>query len=274
MTNHFKNSIQQNMNSTHQNIGEADRTVGAVECAMEILLCFHQTSLLRLHDIHELTGLNKSRILRTAGTLIKFGFLKLNPTTKAYALGPIFLSLAGTLAPAVDRLKRAAQPILEALTAEIGETTMLSTAIGEERVVIVRAEPELGLRYGVAVGQRRSLFHGATGTILLAHLGTEIDSVKLWQTIKAVTESTYANPRDFDNAIQKARQNGFATSQRGNAFALAVPVFLNGETTALTVVGPLSELNDDRSQKLRERLIEASEKIRSAVISLSKDTKP
>ncbi|MBW6493312.1 MAG: IclR family transcriptional regulator [Burkholderiaceae bacterium] len=274
MTHEFIYSTKQNMDSTIRKPREIDRTVGAVECAMEILRCFHQTSLLRLHDIHELTGLNKSRILRTAGTLIKFGFLKLDPATKAYALGPIFLSLAGTLAPAVDRIKRAAQPILEALTAEIGETTMLSTATGEERVVIVRAEPELGLRYGVAVGQRRSLFHGATGTILLAHLGAEIDSAKLWPKIKTFAENTYASPGDFDKAILKARQDGFAISQRGNAFALAVPIFFSGETTALTVVGPLSEMNNDRSQKLRGRLIEASEKIRSAVISLSKDTNP
>lgn len=232
---------------------------------MDILLCFQRGRPMKLHDIHAATGLNKSRILRTAGTLMKYGFLKQDPASKAYALGPVFFSLAGTLAPALDRAKRAAQPILDALTAELGQTTMLSNAIGDERVVIVRAEPEHGLRYGVSVGQRRSLFHGATGTVLIAGSGLAIDSARNWNTIRERAEYTYADPADFDAAIERARRDGYALSRRGNAFALAVPVVLAGETAALTVVGPQSEMNDDMRDTLRKRLADASERLRDAV---------
>lgn len=211
---------------------------------MEILLCFQENSGLKLHGLHEATGLNKSRILRTAGTLVKFGFLKFDAGTKTYSLGSVFLSLAGTMAPALERMKRAAQLILDALTEELGQTTMLSNAVGEDRVVMVRSEPQFGLRYGVAVGQRRSLYHGATGTVLIAHGEAGADPVAGWSRIAQWAGETYGNADHMRQAIVDCRQTGTALSHRGNAFALAVPVVLDSETVALTVVGAMADLND------------------------------
>ncbi len=248
-------------------MSEAERTVGAVECAMELLLCFQENSVLKLHALHEQTGLNKSRILRTAGTLVKYGFLKFDPDTKTYALGSVFLSLAGTMAPALERAKRAAQPILDALTGELGQTTMLSNAVGEERVVVVRAEPQLGLRYGVAVGQRRSLYHGATGTVLMAHSGSDRDYAARWPRVAALAEETYAGPDVLTQALAACRETGTAISQRGNAFALAVPVRLESEVAALTVVGATADLTDEKAEFYTARAQAAAAAIRGAVIA-------
>ena len=49
---------------------EAERHVAAVTAALSILDCFVEDTSLRLRDLHERTGMQKSRILRLAGSLI------------------------------------------------------------------------------------------------------------------------------------------------------------------------------------------------------------
>ena len=72
---------------------ETERHVEVLLRATDILECFIKHDRLQLKELSELTGLNKSRIMRICGTLTCKNYLKYDERSKTYCLGSVFLVL-------------------------------------------------------------------------------------------------------------------------------------------------------------------------------------
>jgi len=100
---------------------EAKRHVEAVLKALDILECFQKQPQLSLKKISELTGLQKSRIMRLCGTLISKGYLLYEAETGQYKLGPKIISLSRSYEQSNDLISLA-RPAMKYLAQETGES--------------------------------------------------------------------------------------------------------------------------------------------------------
>jgi len=91
---------------------EAERHVESVQSALRLLTCFESDTGLRLVDLHERTGLTRSRIIRLAGTLASEGFLSYDDASSRYYLGPNLFRVGSLLSKRYSDSSEALRPCL------------------------------------------------------------------------------------------------------------------------------------------------------------------
>ncbi|WCT73790.1 IclR family transcriptional regulator [Sphingomonas naphthae] len=230
---------------------ESERHVAAVTAALAILDCFEEDATLRLRDLHERTGMQKSRIMRLAGSLAASGYLTVERGTGGYRLGPKVQRLAQIVAEGSAEIAETMRPILSRLALELGDTCFFSVVRGLERMVVEQASPEQALRFVLSEGQMRPLHVGATGKVLLAFGPEGLRQRVLSGALTPLTQATTVDAERLRREIGQARAQGYLVS-RGEAtahsYALAVPV-LDGAGVlmgALSIAGPGSRLPADQ----------------------------
>lgn len=217
---------------------EAERHVESVQSALRLLTCFESDTGLRLIDLHERTGLTRSRIIRLAGTLASEGFLSYDVASSRYYLGPNLFRAGSLLSKRYTDISEAVRPALRTLVAATGFTALFSILNGTSRLILSKEEPGEALRYTVPEGTSRTILAGASGRVMLAFGGDE-----LWEKIRGKAE---LKPREL-NALQprlaEIRARGVDVSRSeltAHAFAIAVPVLAESGALfgVLTLAGP------------------------------------
>lgn len=232
---------------------EAERTIAAVEAALQLLDLFEGAEPLRVADIQSRTGLVRSRILRLLGTLEVCGYV-VPAGRAAYALGPKAFRLGWAVRDSYAGMIAVLRPALERAVEASGVTAFFSIPRGRERVVIAKAVPPAGVRYVIEEGQTRQLHVGATGRVLMAHLPETQREEILSGHLPALTASTLTTIDALRAEIAKARETGYAESlgeATSSAFAIAAPVLSAGRLVgALSLAGPIDEFQERRERCL------------------------
>jgi DNA-binding IclR family transcriptional regulator len=132
----------------------------------------------------------------------------------------------------------------------MGETAMLSSAVGDNVVFLDQSLSPHPIRYMVEIGDVRPLHATAAGRIFLA-FGNR--SVRSLGTLVAVTGDTTTDPGALSTELDRVRQMGYATN-RGEGvtgvYGIAGPIF-NGQAApvaALGVAGPAERMDDMESR--------------------------
>ncbi|MBO1754563.1 IclR family transcriptional regulator [Allobranchiibius sp. CTAmp26] len=140
-----------------------------IATAMAILRCFRPgRPVLGVVEIAEEIGLHKSSVSRMMGTLEAENLVEQDALSKKYRLGLGLLSVTGSLLAHLD-VRRAALPVLTALSASIGETSSLVLWDGQGAVTVeqvpsahpVKHSAELGTRYETAENSSVRIFLAA-----------------------------------------------------------------------------------------------------------------
>lgn len=214
----------------------SEKTVAAVARALMILDCFEgEKDTLRLKDIAEKTGLYKSTILRLAGTLEHFGYLR-HQEDGTYMLGPTLWRLGSLYR---QRFDFAAQirPVLKRLSDATTESASFYVRDGDTRVCLLRQNGPQAIRHHLDEGAHLTLDAGAAGHLIRAYTdGTGAKASRILREGHAVS----LGERDPDTA------------------SVAVPVMAsNGKFAgALVVSGLRSRFNAEA----RERAIKLAKK--------------
>ncbi|GIP41081.1 IclR family transcriptional regulator [Paenibacillus sp. J31TS4] len=233
-------------------------TVRAVERALDILLCFTDSSDLSLTEIATRVGLHKSTVHRLLASLEGKGFLVRNAGTDRYRLGLRVWELAAGMSqtddPAILLL-----PEMERLRDVLGETVSLYVRDGLERIRIQAVQSLQAIRRVAPVGARLPLYVGASSKVLVA-FGDP-----------AVTQELLASPdwpEGWDRAqlLQQLRETqllGYATSveeREAGAAAIAAPVFNRAGklVAAVAVSGPANRLTPERMQEAAPDVLETA----------------
>lgn len=250
----------------HETARESEKHVAAVSAALAILECFDEDVVLRLRDLHERTGMQKSRIMRLAGSLAASGYLTIEGGASGYRLGPKVQRLANIVGNGSADVVQRIQPVLARLTVERSDTCFFSVVRGLERMVAAQESPAQALRFVIPEGQMRPLHVGATGKVLLAFGPERLRDRVLASSLVPLTRATTVDPTRLRAEIANAQSRGFFVS-RGEAtadsYALAVPVLGEGNVLvgALSIAGPDTRLPIDQevavADALRAALIEA-----------------
>src|SRR4029079_10359825 len=104
-------------------------------------------------------------------TLTEFGFVERHGG--GYGLGPRLL-LGSRPHVSSEELLRAADPVLQALALETGETALISRRIGLSAICLHEVPSEHALRVTLGVGHAGPLDAGAIARVLLAYAPEEI----------------------------------------------------------------------------------------------------
>lgn len=233
-------------------------TVRAVERALDILLCFTDSSDLGLTEIANRVSLHKSTVHRLLASLEGKGFVIRDPATEKYRLGFRIWELSANLSQ-TDDPALLLLPEMERLRDQLGETISLYIRDGKERIRIQAVQSNQPIRRVAPVGARLPLYVGASSKVLIAYADTETQE----HILNDADWPQSIERRDFSRQLAEIRRLGYATSieeREPGAAAVAAPVMnrSNKLVAVLSVSGPSSRLVPHKMNEYAERVIEAA----------------
>jgi DNA-binding IclR family transcriptional regulator len=212
--------------------------IRAVERALSIFDAFDMDNpSLTLQGIGNRIGLSKATTHRLVNTLNDSGYLVRIGDHK-YSLSLKFVRLAGLVRSTLT-VRDVARPIMIEVAETTGETVVLNTISGNERLCIEVIETPSALMHIVRPGEHVSLLHGATGKILLAYMDPE----KLERTIESSKDGKTVNRKALMQQLKKFPKQGYSLTSGERALgltAISEPLYnMNGTVDhCLTLSGP------------------------------------
>jgi DNA-binding IclR family transcriptional regulator len=250
--------------------GERSYRVAAVEKALLVLDAFaappHHFGLTELSGR---TGLSTNQTFRLLQTLVAARFVRQEPESKLYSLGPRLFGLVRALFHG-DELLLAAREALEWAQSRTGETVALIARDGEDGSVCVDVrESDHPLLVAASVGSRSPGLHaGAAAKILLAARDDEaVDRyLACHQPLARFTARTLTSPAAIRAEIETVRARGYAVSDEEVAegmYGIAAPIRDRRGTVAgaITLSAPLARAGEVERTLHREAMVEAARRI-------------
>jgi len=162
-----------------------------------------------LTDLANRTGLNISTCHHLLATLIQRGFAAKVSGRRLYTLGTRIIDL-GHACLQVD-LPRRAQPYLEAINRNTGETVHLAGLQGDAVITLALREAIHAVRVDTGKVGRQAAPHATSiGKAMLAWLPEHETRRILSRGMKRFTENTITEVPDFLDALRRVRRDGYA----------------------------------------------------------------
>jgi DNA-binding IclR family transcriptional regulator len=201
-----------------------------------------------LTDLANECGLTKSNAHRLLKTLETCGYVRHDPTSKAFEATLRPWDLGNRIFNRTE-LRIIALPYLEELAARTKETTHLSIFDGGEVIYIGKVDSVHAVRTYVEIGDRAPSYCCATGKAMLAHMPDEIVR-EATRNMKRFTKNTIVSPAKVKADLELIRSRGYSMTEGewqegvlGFAMAIKTP---GGEIAgAIGVAGP-----DERMRKI------------------------
>ena len=221
----------------------------AVRRAMAVLriVAMGQDDGVRLVDIATMSGLSRPTVHRLLKVLIEETAVEQDPQTRRYRAGDE-LPLLGLARAGRLPMRALAEPYLQTLAAEAGDTVFLSVRHGADSVCVARCPGTHAIQVlSIPVGARRPLGASVSGVVLLAGL-LPAEAEALTRANATRLQLLQRDPADVLRQVRAARRAGHAHAPHGvmpGTAALAVPVHdAGGAVIAAISVAALSERLD------------------------------
>jgi IclR family pca regulon transcriptional regulator len=164
---------------------------------------------LRLSDVARATGLTRAAARRFLLTLVRLGYVQQNGSN--FSLRPRILELGYAYLSALS-LPEVAQPHMEALVAEVNESSSIAVLDDLEIVYVARVPTQRIMTITIAVGTRLPAYATSMGRVLLAALDADSLDERLSRTrIERLTPTTAPDLDSLRERIEAAREAGWAT---------------------------------------------------------------
>jgi len=248
----------------------ANETLSSVSKALRILKAFDtQNSVWRVGELAKELDFSKSTVSRLIQTLVAENFLAEDPESPGYRLGSALLSLAGHYVSDSELYQEVAS-VLNKLVLETGESAHIAVKNNHQ---ILYLNKQIGPYYSeikTQTGAINPAHATSSGKVLLAYSPEKTIDVILNEELEAYTEYTLTNPIKLRKKFTQIRQQGYSVSKEelaiGN-YSLAAPVYNyeNEIVCAITIVGPIARLTDDKLERFQRLIVrsarEASERL-------------
>lgn len=180
---------------------------------------------LTIADVSRATGLTRAVVRRCLYTLRELGYAATDGRT--YSLQPRILNL-GYAYLSTAAIPIAAQPVLEELSAQIGEATSVAVLDDGAVVYVARAATRRIMAVNLGVGSRLPAYCTSLGRVLLSAMPAEQAAEELSKfELVAHTRFTVTSRRRIEEILVEARTEGFAVNDQELEIglrAIAVPV--------------------------------------------------
>ncbi|TPI20603.1 IclR family transcriptional regulator [Mesorhizobium sp. B4-1-1] len=164
--------------------------------------------LVRLRDVAERFGLDRSAALRFLRTLEAEGYISRHEAMKAYSIGPKLLALP-RLPAAVEKMIEFSRPCLIDLARASGQMTHLGTLNGTHAILVEVVASNAPVAVKQAVGDLEPLYSSAVGKAIYAFL-PEAERIAIGAQINFVahTARTITGLAALEREAQDIRRTG------------------------------------------------------------------
>ncbi|WP_238011305.1 IclR family transcriptional regulator [Dactylosporangium sp. AC04546] len=183
--------------------------VQSLERGLAVIRCFDaDRPELTLSEVAALTGVTRAAARRFLLTLADLGYVRsdgrqFSLTPRVLELGYAYLS--GLSLPAV------AEPHLEALVAEVNESSSMSVLDGDDVVYVARVPTSRIMTVMISVGTRFPAYATSMGRVLLAGLPEdELEAYLAKVRLDRLTTRTVPTPAALLAEINRVRAQGWA----------------------------------------------------------------
>lgn len=242
------------MATTAEKTAEKSDNVRAVGRALEILLAFtSQDFELTPGELLKRVDLSRPTLYRLLYTLEELDFLVSTGEPQRFRLGPSVARLAHVWTASLD-LSQIAQPVLQRIWRETGETVAMFVPQGPLRLCVAELPSPQPLNFKRGVGYTERIVRGATGRAILAHMAHTRDELAEY------AQNCDVNLDTLEANLQQTRKQGYASSHDeliSGAVAIAVPFFDRNAAVAgsIGVFGPEVRLKTDKLKQLAKPLM-------------------
>lgn len=236
--------------------------VRSVERAMKMLFLISRSDdPLRLTEIAQSVGLDKSTVHRLLMTLETFQLVQRDPNSKRYGPGPGIWRISNTDSNDLNSISR---PHMELLRRTSKETVTLVCPRGLERIVVDVLEAPHELSVVPMIGTIQPVYAGASGRVFMANFSDEERQRIIQLTgLKPVIPTGPVDVEAYVASLDAVREKGFAYTIGDvtvGASALAAPVFdADGSVKAAIVLrGPEVRMPAERMEEMAPLVVLAS----------------
>ncbi|WP_206241310.1 IclR family transcriptional regulator domain-containing protein [Novosphingobium terrae] len=207
---------------------------------LAVMRCFaEQERPMTIAQASKLTGLSRPAVRRCLLTLVKLGYAAQDGSH--YALRPKVMTLGYAYLSSTPLALRA-QPLLDQLRDELGESCSLGIVDDDQVFYIARAEVSRIMSIALRVGSRLPLYTTSMGRVLLADMPREKRAAYFRRIdLAAHTDLTEIEPNRLQAICDKVAEEGYAIIDQELEMGLrsvAVPVRgMSGRVVAAVNVG-------------------------------------
>ncbi|MGY4654588.1 IclR family transcriptional regulator [Mycobacterium sp. URHB0021] len=236
--------------------------IASVNNALLLLLLFREQPRVRLTDACKYLGVAHSTAHRLLAMLAHHGFVQQEPVTRAYIAGPALVEVGLAVVGSLN-VREQARPMMEELSAELGETVHLGVLEGNQVRYVDAVESERALRVVARTGTLVPAHCTSLGKALLS-LMTDQQVAELYpasaEPFAARTERSITTQAKLLKEVSKARARGYAlnageTEDDVGSVAVAFRDFV-GRPAAIAVAAPTSRLSSQRIPHIADLMIQ------------------
>ncbi|HZU15291.1 MAG TPA: IclR family transcriptional regulator [Candidatus Dormibacteraeota bacterium] len=248
--------------------------LSSVSHALQVLLLFREHRSLRVHEVSRLLGLPRSTAHRLMSVLQAHRFVVQERSRGPYRIGPALINVGLAALQGID-IRRAAQPVLQALREEVRETVSLTVLDGPWVRFLESIEGPEDVRVSSRLGQSRPAHCTAAGKVLLAWLPLqELERLYPEGRLPAATPRSITRLEELEPELEAIRARGYATNFEESTPGLhAVGVTVPGPdgrpAAAIAISAPASRLPPERVPELVVAAQRAAARVEQAICGLA-----
>jgi IclR family acetate operon transcriptional repressor len=213
----------------------------SIEKALEILQVFTPYNQeMGTGEISQKLGLHKATASRILRTLAEKGFLRQDPETKKFALGPTVSDIGRAYNNGLNsNLVQLAKPYIDDLRSTLEETVVLEILSGMGTVMAYVAEGPQRVRIAGTVGNRLPVHAAAGAKAILAFSPPEMVERFIADDLPQLTPHTITDYNAYERGLEKTRRRGYSVDEEEidiGINAVGVPIFDYGEEPVAAVV--------------------------------------
>ena len=212
-----------------------------------------------LSDLAEQVKLPASTAHRLLNTLEGQGFVRREQGSELWFVGTTGFKVGNGFLASRDFVRQA-NPFMQQLVEQVGETCNLSVLQGGKAVLIAQEQCSEMMRMMVPLGSGSPLHASGVGKAILAGLPEEERELQIESLVLSeITPWTIVSKQQFKESIQCSAQQGWALDDQEHAIGLrCIAACLFDEEArplaAISVSGPLARIDDERVIWLGEQV--------------------
>ncbi|MBV9347355.1 MAG: IclR family transcriptional regulator [Pseudolabrys sp.] len=224
--------------STADKLAKPGAMSQTVSRAIAILKVFDRDRReLGITEIAKAVELPKTIVFRLIQTLRHHDLLEQNPETTKYRIGFGAFEIGNLFKSAT--LESESAPLMRQLVDETGHTAQLAVLHHAEMIIVGRMEGRGPVKYGVSVGERRSLHSSAVGKAVLSAMSEQdVADFVAEVGLKKRTPNTIIEERSLRADLAKTRERGYSVNWEENTVgvaSLAAPILSRHSNTVAAI---------------------------------------
>ncbi|MFM1651728.1 IclR family transcriptional regulator [Brevibacillus sp. B_LB10_24] len=236
-------------------------SVQSVDRALYVLeLLKENVDGLGITELAHRMGLAKSTVHRLLTSLKNQGYVRQDPQSECYLLGLKLIELGSVVSQSLE-IRKIANPIMNQLVLETGETSHLVLLQEGEVVYIEKIESPYTIRMYSLIGKRAPVHCTGVGKAIIAHIPEEeVRKIVEQKGLPRFTANTITSFDELIANLQEIRERGYSLDEEEHEpgiYCVAAPILNHsGQPVAgLSVSGPTMRMDEEKIRLCMDRVV-------------------